>query len=78
MSRPLRSSERRLALLFGDAAAALVAVLLALWTWSITAGFPYDLAFLRARVVWLLAGAVLAPDPGGRLGPGATDCARPP
>ena len=32
-----------------------VAVLLALWTWSITAGFPYDLAFLRERAVWLLA-----------------------
>ncbi len=30
-------------------------MLLALWTWSITAGFPYDLAFLRARAVWLLA-----------------------
>lgn len=55
MSRPLRSSERRLALLFGDAAAVVVAVLLALWTWSITAGFPYDLAFLRERAVWLLA-----------------------
>jgi len=55
MSRPLRTSERRLVLLLGDAAAVLLAVLLALWTWSITAGFPYDLAFLRARVVWLLA-----------------------
>ena len=30
-------------------------MLLALWTWSITAGSPYDLAFLRARAVWLLA-----------------------
>ena len=55
MSRPLRTSERRLALLLGDAAAVLAAVLLALWTWSLTAGFPFDLAFLRARAAWLLA-----------------------
>ena len=55
MSRPLRTSERRLALLLGDAAAVVAAVLLALWTWSLTAGFPFDLAFLRARAVWLLA-----------------------
>lgn len=55
MSRPLRTSERRLALLLGDAAAVAAAVLLALWTWSITAGFPFDLAFLRARAIWLLA-----------------------
>ena len=55
MSRPLRTSERRLALLIGDGAAVLAAALLALWTWSITAGFPFDLAFLRSRAVWLLA-----------------------
>jgi exopolysaccharide biosynthesis polyprenyl glycosylphosphotransferase len=55
VSRPLRTSERRLALLLGDAAAVVTAVLLALWTWSLTAGFPFDLAFLRARVVWFLA-----------------------
>ncbi len=55
MSRPLRTSERRLALLVGDGAAVLGAVLLALWTWSITAGFPFDQAFLRSRAVWLLA-----------------------
>ena len=51
----MRTSERRLALLLGDAAAVVAAVLLALWTWSITAGFPFNLAFLRARAVWLLA-----------------------
>lgn len=55
MSRPLRTSERRLALLLGDAAAVVAAVLLALWTWSLTAGFPFNLTFLRARAVWLLA-----------------------
>ena len=41
--------------MLGDAAAVTAAVLLALWTWSITAGFPYDFAFLRTRAVWLLA-----------------------
>jgi exopolysaccharide biosynthesis polyprenyl glycosylphosphotransferase len=35
--------------------AATAAVLLALWTWSITAGFPFGAAFLRARAVWFLA-----------------------
>lgn len=28
---------------------------MALWTWSITAGFPYDSTFLRDRAVWLSA-----------------------
>lgn len=42
-------------LLVGDAAAVTLAVLLALWTWSITAGFPFNVAFLRVRAVWLLA-----------------------
>ncbi|OFV92790.1 MAG: hypothetical protein A3H95_14575 [Acidobacteria bacterium RIFCSPLOWO2_02_FULL_64_15] len=55
MSRPLRTSERRLALLVGDGLAVTVAVLLALWTWSLTAGFPFGPTFLRARAVWLLA-----------------------
>jgi exopolysaccharide biosynthesis polyprenyl glycosylphosphotransferase len=44
-----------LALLIGDGTAATVAVLLALWTWSLTAGFPFGASFLRARAVWLLA-----------------------
>ena len=55
MSRPLRTSERRVALLVGDGLAVTVAVLLALWTWSLTAGFPFSPAFLRPRVVWMLA-----------------------
>ena len=52
VSRALRPSERRLALLIGDAAAVVTAVLLALWTWSITAGHPYDAEFLRERSEW--------------------------
>lgn len=52
MLRPLHRSERRVALLLGDAIALTAAVLIALWTWSITAGFPLDLAFLRARGLW--------------------------
>ncbi|MGB7218070.1 MAG: sugar transferase [Vicinamibacterales bacterium] len=55
MSRPLRTSERRLVLFVGDALTVTAAVLLALWTWSLTAGFPFGPAFLRARAVWLLA-----------------------
>jgi exopolysaccharide biosynthesis polyprenyl glycosylphosphotransferase len=51
--RPLRTSERRAALLLGDTAALAAAVLLALWTWSLTAGFHFDLHFLRARAIWL-------------------------
>lgn len=53
--RPLRSSERRAALLAGDAVAVTAAVILALWTWSITAGFPLNLDFLRARGVWFVS-----------------------
>ena len=55
MSRLLRTSERRLVLFVGDGLAVTVAVLLALWTWSLTAGFPFGPTFLRARAVWLLA-----------------------
>jgi exopolysaccharide biosynthesis polyprenyl glycosylphosphotransferase len=42
-------------LLLGDAAAVIAAVLMSLWTWSITAGFPYDLEFLRTHTIWMLA-----------------------
>lgn len=55
MTHSFRPAERRLLLAAGDTAAVIVAVPLALWTWSITAGFPFDLAFLRARAVWWLA-----------------------
>ena len=55
VSRPIHQSERRAALLAGDAIAVTFAVVLALWTWSITAGFPFSFAFLRTHAVWLLA-----------------------
>jgi exopolysaccharide biosynthesis polyprenyl glycosylphosphotransferase len=50
--QPLRSSERHAALFVGDAAALTMAVLLALWTWSLTAGFPLNVAFVRAHAIW--------------------------
>jgi exopolysaccharide biosynthesis polyprenyl glycosylphosphotransferase len=45
--RGLQRSEHRLLLLGGDAIAACVALAVALWTWSLTTGFPFDAAFLR-------------------------------
>jgi exopolysaccharide biosynthesis polyprenyl glycosylphosphotransferase len=50
--RPIRPSERHVALFIGDTIALTAAVLLALWTWSLTSGFPFGLAFLGARLVW--------------------------
>ena len=54
IARPLRTSERRTALAIGDTMAAGAAVLLALWTWTLTAGFPFDAAFVRAHAAWML------------------------
>ncbi len=55
MSRPLRRSERLLALFVGDAIAVTAATLLALWTWSLTSGFHFDATFLRSHASWLVA-----------------------
>lgn len=52
---PFRHSERRLLLFTADALAAFAALLLALWTWSLTAGHEFDGAFVAARWPWLLA-----------------------
>lgn len=52
---PFRHSERRLLLFTVDAVAALAAVLLSLWTWSITAGFEFNWAFIDRRAAWFLA-----------------------
>ena len=55
MPTPFRLSERRLLLLVADIIAALAAVTLALWTWSITSGFAFDAAFVFDRLTWFLA-----------------------
>lgn len=52
---PFRHSERRLLLLVADSVAALLAVALALWTWSITAGFDFNWLFVSGRARWFLA-----------------------
>lgn len=39
----------------GDLIAASAAVAIAIWIWSITAGFPFTLAFVMDRVEWFLA-----------------------
>ena len=44
--RGLQASEHRGLLLGGDVVALVLAVLVALWTWSITAGFPLTLGFI--------------------------------
>lgn len=44
-----------MALAAGDGAAVVLAVGLALWTWSITAGFAFDRAFLATNVAWFAA-----------------------
>lgn len=55
MSRPFRPSDRRFLLAVSDAAAATVGVLLAMWTWTLTAGFEYSAAFVREHAAWFLA-----------------------
>ena len=55
MKRPLRNIERHVALLVGDAVAAMVATLLTLWTWSLTATETFSVEFLADRAQWFLA-----------------------
>lgn len=45
-TRGLQRSEHRLLLLAGDTAAAAIAALASLWIWSLTTGFPFDVAFV--------------------------------
>ena len=52
---PFRHRDRRLLLFTADAVAAGVAIVLALWTWSITAGFDFNAAFIRERALWFFA-----------------------
>jgi exopolysaccharide biosynthesis polyprenyl glycosylphosphotransferase len=53
--RALQASEHRILLACGDLVAASAGVAIAIWIWSITAGFPFTLAFLAARARWFLA-----------------------
>ena len=53
--RGLQRSEQRILLLTGDMAALGTAVLLSLWTWSITAGLSFDWSFVEGRAAWFLA-----------------------
>jgi exopolysaccharide biosynthesis polyprenyl glycosylphosphotransferase len=55
MARPLRPSERTFLIALCDTAAAVVAVVLAMWTWSITAGEPLSRAFIQGHTAWFLA-----------------------
>lgn len=52
---PVRSGERRLLLLAADGTAATAALILALWTWSLTAGYAFNPAFLAERWIWMVA-----------------------
>ncbi len=52
--RTLRWSERRALLLAVDTGAAIVGLTLALWTWTLTAGFPFSWSFVAERREWLL------------------------
>jgi exopolysaccharide biosynthesis polyprenyl glycosylphosphotransferase len=55
MARPFRPSERRLLLALSDATSGIVAVLLAMWTWSLTAGFSFAWSFVRDHAIWFVA-----------------------
>lgn len=55
LARPFRPSERRLLLALSDAASGIVAVLLAMWTWSLTAGFSFAWSFVRDHAIWFVA-----------------------
>lgn len=50
----LRLSERRLLLLLGDTFACLLATLVALGAWSLTAPEPFDLTFISQRAHWFI------------------------
>lgn len=50
--RPLRQSDRRLLFALADTVAAASAVGLALWTWSLTAGFEFTVDVLVREVAW--------------------------
>jgi exopolysaccharide biosynthesis polyprenyl glycosylphosphotransferase len=54
MARVVRPSERAFLLIIADAASACGAVVLALWTWTFTAGFAFSPAFMFGHALWFL------------------------
>ncbi len=50
----LQRSEHRLLLTIGDASVAVAAVLMALWIWSLTTGFPFGASFIQRWAWWFL------------------------
>ena len=55
MARAFRPSDRSLLLALSDAASATTAVLVAMWTWSLTAGLAFSPDFVRDQALWFLA-----------------------
>ena len=58
MSRSLHPSERRALLALGDGGAALVAVGLAIWTWTLTAGLEWSWVVVRGHAWWFAAAPI--------------------
>lgn len=55
MSLSFRPSDRAFFFALSDAVGAAAAVALAMWTWSLTAGFAYSAGFVRDHAWWFLA-----------------------
>ena len=55
LPRGLQPSEHRALLAAGDACAATAAVFVALWLWSIPAGWTFSAGFVRSHAWWFLA-----------------------
>ncbi len=55
MARIVRPAERAFLLVFADAASAIGAVVLALWTWTFTAGVAFSPAFVLSHTIWFLS-----------------------
>ena len=55
LPRGLQASEHRALLAAGDACAAMAAVIIALWLWSIPAGWTFSAGFVTGHAWWFLA-----------------------
>jgi exopolysaccharide biosynthesis polyprenyl glycosylphosphotransferase len=56
--RGLQPSEHRAVLAIGDALAAVAAVVVALWLWSIPAGWAFSVRLITERAWWFMAAAL--------------------